>query len=70
MIRKQACASRICVAPARERGLKLMEVLFLNEMQIVAPARERGLKFSCPAIFKIKPVVAPARERGLKLRRL
>ena len=34
----------IKVAPARERGLKLPLLIFLNFCLVVAPARERGLK--------------------------
>ena len=33
------------VAPARERGLKLLLVVLLVIPLLVAPARERGLKF-------------------------
>ena len=32
------------VAPARERGLKLLRSMMLKHMVSVAPARERGLK--------------------------
>ena len=34
-----------CVAPVRERGLKLTMVLVLVLLIVVAPVRERGLKF-------------------------
>ena len=33
-----------CVAPARERGLKLRSFIRLVFLFMVAPARERGLK--------------------------
>ena len=34
-----------CVAPARERGLKLSDSKNIARRRSVAPARERGLKF-------------------------
>ena len=33
-----------CVAPARERGLKLYSICIFLVSVLVAPARERGLK--------------------------
>ena len=42
---------RPTVAPARERGLKLLMVLLPSARPIVAPARERGLK--CPMLMYI-----------------
>ena len=55
------------VAPARERGLKLVRNAQILSMTTVAPARERGLKFVMPIIKISVFPVAPARERGLKL---
>ena len=38
-------ANLAAVAPARERGLKLMYLGEFNDKTCVAPARERGLKW-------------------------
>ena len=54
------------VAPARERGLKLMTACLGTLLAVVAPARERGLKLPFRQIITLVKVVAPARERGLK----
>ena len=63
---RERCCCYI-VAPARERGLKLVKGQ-KNAVQWVAPARERGLKLLLAALQRLPIVVAPARERGLKSR--
>ena len=55
------------VAPARERGLKLLWPAIGLPNRTVAPARERGLKFGGGPSQGSADPVAPARERGLKL---
>ena len=55
------------VAPARERGLKLLKHHKHQWHQYVAPARERGLKSRSWQEVNVYHLVAPARERGLKL---
>ena len=54
------------VAPVRERGLKLHNVLDNQKPYHVAPARERGLKFKVLICSVMALKVAPVRERGLK----
>ena len=54
------------VAPARERGLKLLLLLACLIAFLVAPARERGLKSTSIVPAVNTTAVAPARERGLK----
>ena len=45
---------KVGVAPARERGLKYMQVRNIQGLFVVAPARERGLKFEAQACFAIE----------------
>ena len=55
-----------CVAPVRERGLKLLMRKVLIVGTLVAPVRERGLKPPQANLSAFAVGVAPVRERGLK----